>query len=72
MVLRRGSKKAVSRRCLERPCEEYALLGVRPNLGIGSPLQLAFVFLLENGQKPPKNEGFFIPTEPGGKGAFRP
>ena len=30
MVLRRGSEKAVSRRCLERPLEEYAPLGERP------------------------------------------
>ena len=30
-VLRRGSEKGVSRRCLERPLEEYAPLGVRPN-----------------------------------------
>ena len=29
-VLRRGSEKAVSRRCLERPLVEYAPLGVRP------------------------------------------
>ena len=31
-VLRRGSEKGVSRRCLERPLGEYAPLGVRPNL----------------------------------------
>ena len=31
-VLRRGSEKGISRRCLERPLEEYALLGVRPSL----------------------------------------
>ena len=30
-VLRRGSEKGVSRRSLERPLEEYAPLGVRPN-----------------------------------------
>ena len=30
-VLRRGSEKAVPRRCLERPLEEYAPLGVRPS-----------------------------------------
>ena len=29
-VLRRGSEKAVSRRCLECPLEEYAPLSVRP------------------------------------------
>ena len=29
-VLRRGSEKAVSRRCLERPLVECAPLGVRP------------------------------------------
>ena len=29
-VLRRGSEKGVSRRCLERPLEEYVPLGVRP------------------------------------------
>ena len=29
-VLRRGSEKGVSRRCLERPLVEYAPLGVRP------------------------------------------
>ena len=29
-VLRRGSEKGVSRRCLERPLGEYASLGVRP------------------------------------------
>ena len=29
-VLRRGSEEGVSRRCLERPLEEYAPLGVRP------------------------------------------
>ena len=29
-VLRRGSEKAISRRCLERPLEECAPLGVRP------------------------------------------
>ena len=29
-VLRRGSEKGLSRRCLERPLEEYAPLGVRP------------------------------------------
>ena len=29
-VLRRGSEKAASRRCLERPLVEYAPLGVRP------------------------------------------
>ena len=29
-VLRRGSEKAVSRRCLERPLDEYAPLGGRP------------------------------------------
>ena len=29
-VLRRGSEKRVSRRCLERPLVEYAPLGVRP------------------------------------------
>ena len=28
-VLRRGSEKAVSRRCLERPLEEYAPLRLR-------------------------------------------
>ena len=33
-VLRRGSEKAVSRRCLERPLAEYAPLGVRPKSGI--------------------------------------
>ena len=32
-VLRRGSEKAVSRRCLERPLGEYAPLGVRPTNG---------------------------------------
>ena len=32
-VLRRGSEKAVSRRCPERPPGEYARLGVRPILG---------------------------------------
>ena len=31
-VLRRGSEKAVSKRCLERPVGEYAPLGVRPIL----------------------------------------
>ena len=31
-VLRRGSEKAVSRRRLERPLEEYSPLGVRPTL----------------------------------------
>ena len=37
-VLRRGSEKAVSRRCLERPLEEYAPLGVRPiNIFIPGP-----------------------------------
>ena len=30
-VVRRGSEKGVSRRCLERPLEEYAPLGVHPN-----------------------------------------
>ena len=30
-VLRRGSEKGFSRRCPERPLEEYAPLGVRPN-----------------------------------------
>ena len=30
-VLRRGSEKGVSRRCLERPLVEYAPLGVRPS-----------------------------------------
>ena len=30
-VLRRGSGKAVSRRCLEHPPDEYAPLGVRPS-----------------------------------------
>ena len=30
-VLRRGSEKAVSRRCLEHSIEEYAPLGVRPS-----------------------------------------
>ena len=29
-VLRSGSEQAVSRRCLERPLEEYAPIGVRP------------------------------------------
>ena len=29
-VLRRGSEKGVSRRCLERPLEEYAPSGVHP------------------------------------------
>ena len=29
-VLRRGSEKGVSRRCLEPPLVEYAPLGVRP------------------------------------------
>ena len=29
-VLRRGSEKAVSRRCLERPLGEQSPLGVRP------------------------------------------
>ena len=29
-VLRRGSEKGVSRRCLEHPLVEYAPLGVRP------------------------------------------
>ena len=29
-VLRRGSEKWVSRRCLERPLEEHDPLGVRP------------------------------------------
>ena len=29
-ILRRCSEKAISRRCLERPLEEYAPLGVRP------------------------------------------
>ena len=32
-VLRRGSEKGVSRRCLERPLEEYDPLGVRPICG---------------------------------------
>ena len=32
-VLRRGSEKGVSRRCPERPLEEYAPLGVRPTQG---------------------------------------
>ena len=32
-VLRRGSEKAVSRRWLQRPFEEYAPLGVRPKNG---------------------------------------
>ena len=32
-VLRRGSEKGVSRRCLERPLGEYAPLGVRPSFG---------------------------------------
>ena len=31
-VLRRGSEKGVSRRCLERPLGEYAPLGVRPKI----------------------------------------
>ena len=31
-VLRRGSEKAVSRKCIERPLEEYAPLGVRPSV----------------------------------------
>ena len=31
-VLRRSSEKAISRRGLERPLEEYAPLGVRPTL----------------------------------------
>ena len=31
-VLRRGSEKGVSRRCLERPLVEYAPLGVRPTV----------------------------------------
>ena len=31
-VLRRGSEKGVSRRCLERALGEYAPLGVRPML----------------------------------------
>ena len=35
-VLRRGSEKGVSRRCLERRLEEYAPLGVRPRLGEGA------------------------------------
>ena len=34
-VLRRGSEKRVSRRCLERPLVEYAPLGVRPSGGGG-------------------------------------
>ena len=29
-ALRRGSEKAISRRCLERPLGEYAPTGVRP------------------------------------------
>ena len=29
-VLRRGSEKAISRRCLEGPLREYGPLGVRP------------------------------------------
>ena len=32
-VLRRGSEKGVSRRCLERPLGEYDTLGVHPNNG---------------------------------------
>ena len=30
-TVRKGSEKGVSRRCPERPLEEYARLGVRPN-----------------------------------------
>ena len=37
-VLRRGSEKAVSRRCLERPLVEYAPLGVRPSCALGHVL----------------------------------
>ena len=32
-VLRRGSEKGVSGRCLERPLVEYAPLGVHPSFG---------------------------------------
>ena len=35
-VLRRGSEKGVSRRCLERPLGEYAPLGVRPKNVVGT------------------------------------
>ena len=31
-VLRRGSEKEVSRKCLERPLREYGPFGVRPIL----------------------------------------
>ena len=40
-VLRRGSEKAVSRRCLECPLEEYAPLGVRPLLR--GPASIVFI-----------------------------
>ena len=36
-VLRRGSEKGVSRRCLERPLGEYAPLGVCPIPGNRDP-----------------------------------
>ena len=32
---KKGSEKAVFRRCLERPLEEYAPLGVRPSMTHG-------------------------------------
>ena len=45
-VLRRGSEKGVSRRCLERPLVEYAPLGVRPILGGGQKVYVAKVYVL--------------------------
>ena len=36
-VLRRGSEKGVSRRCLEHPLVEYAPLGVRPSFASYNP-----------------------------------
>ena len=33
-AVRKGSEKGASRRCLERPLEEYDPLGVRPMTGV--------------------------------------
>ena len=45
-AVKKGSEKAVSRRCLERPLEEYAPLGVRPIFVFLGFLLLAFLLSL--------------------------
>ena len=49
MVLRRGSEKAISRRCPERPLGEYDPLGVRPIRDGETTIKITFAVLRGGG-----------------------